>query len=229
MMGTADTTLVDRSRIPARPAPSWTSLRNAFLLALPLALSLVGLGGWLVAGRALRPMRVIAGHRRARHRPRSRPADSRFQRRSGNHPRHPRAQPDDGSPGKQFPSGDPLQRRCLARVENPARHHAGRAGERPAGSASRLQGTTGVQQSARGNPAPQNHHPRPAAARPRRCRPAQARDGNRRSIRLARRRSSKTPASLRRRIASCSKWNSRRASRSRRTPPCCTPRCSICS
>ena len=35
-------------------------LRNAFLVALPLALSLVGLGGWLVAGRALRPLRMIA-------------------------------------------------------------------------------------------------------------------------------------------------------------------------
>ena len=35
-------------------------LRNGFLVALPLALSLVGLGGWLVAGRALRPLRVIA-------------------------------------------------------------------------------------------------------------------------------------------------------------------------
>jgi two-component system heavy metal sensor histidine kinase CusS len=35
-------------------------LRNGFLLALALALALVGLGGWLVAGRALRPIRVIA-------------------------------------------------------------------------------------------------------------------------------------------------------------------------
>ena len=35
-------------------------LRNGFLLALPIALLVVGLGGWFVAGRALRPMRVIA-------------------------------------------------------------------------------------------------------------------------------------------------------------------------
>jgi heavy metal sensor kinase len=35
-------------------------LRNAFLLALPAALFLVGLGGWVVAGRALRPLKLIA-------------------------------------------------------------------------------------------------------------------------------------------------------------------------
>jgi heavy metal sensor kinase len=35
-------------------------VRNAFLLTLPVALFLVGLGGWLVAGRALRPLKAIA-------------------------------------------------------------------------------------------------------------------------------------------------------------------------
>ncbi|MBN2508054.1 MAG: HAMP domain-containing protein [Verrucomicrobia bacterium] len=35
-------------------------MRAAFLLALPLALMLVGSGGWLVAGRALRPIRTIS-------------------------------------------------------------------------------------------------------------------------------------------------------------------------
>jgi signal transduction histidine kinase len=35
-------------------------VRNAFLLTLPAALFLVGLGGWVVAGRALRPLKAIA-------------------------------------------------------------------------------------------------------------------------------------------------------------------------
>jgi heavy metal sensor kinase len=35
-------------------------LQLAFLLALPVALALVGLGGWIVAGRALRPLRMIS-------------------------------------------------------------------------------------------------------------------------------------------------------------------------
>ncbi len=35
-------------------------LRNRFLLALPVALAFIGLGGWLVAGRALRPLQSIA-------------------------------------------------------------------------------------------------------------------------------------------------------------------------
>lgn len=35
-------------------------LRDAFLLTLPVALFLVGLGGWVVAGRALRPLKTIA-------------------------------------------------------------------------------------------------------------------------------------------------------------------------
>lgn len=59
MLGTADTTLViglnyDRTRTELN------RLRSAFLLSLAVALLLVGLGGWLVAGRALRPMRTIA-------------------------------------------------------------------------------------------------------------------------------------------------------------------------
>jgi heavy metal sensor kinase len=35
-------------------------VRAAFLLTLPVALFLVGLGGWVVAGRALRPLKTIA-------------------------------------------------------------------------------------------------------------------------------------------------------------------------
>ena len=35
-------------------------MRNLFLLAVPLALLLVGAGGWWVAGRALRPLKTIA-------------------------------------------------------------------------------------------------------------------------------------------------------------------------
>ncbi len=35
-------------------------LRNAFLVALPLALLLVGVGGWMIGTRALRPLRLIA-------------------------------------------------------------------------------------------------------------------------------------------------------------------------
>jgi heavy metal sensor kinase len=59
VLGTADTTLV--IGLDSRPTRAeLVRLRNAFLIALPLALFLVGLGGWLVAGRALRPMRSIA-------------------------------------------------------------------------------------------------------------------------------------------------------------------------
>ena len=59
MLGTADTTLIIGLNTAQTRAES-DRLRNAFLVALPLALSLVGLGGWLVAGRALRPLRMIA-------------------------------------------------------------------------------------------------------------------------------------------------------------------------
>ena len=59
MLGTADTTLVIGLNTSQTHA-ELERLRNAFLLALPLALFLVGLGGWIVAGSALRPVRVIA-------------------------------------------------------------------------------------------------------------------------------------------------------------------------
>ena len=59
MLGTPDTTLViglnyDQTRAELN------RLRDAFLLSLVVALILVGVGGWLVAGRALRPMRMIS-------------------------------------------------------------------------------------------------------------------------------------------------------------------------
>lgn len=59
MLGTADTTLViglnyDRARTELN------RLRGAFMLAFAVALCLVGLAGWVVAGRALRPMKTIA-------------------------------------------------------------------------------------------------------------------------------------------------------------------------
>jgi heavy metal sensor kinase len=59
LLGTADTTLIIGLNT-AQTRTELDHLRFALLFALPLALSLVGIGGWLVAGRALRPMRVIA-------------------------------------------------------------------------------------------------------------------------------------------------------------------------
>lgn len=59
MMGNADTTLVIGLNT-RHSAAELDQLRNRFLLALPAALGLVALGGWMVAGRALRPLRVIA-------------------------------------------------------------------------------------------------------------------------------------------------------------------------
>ena len=59
MLGTADTTLVIGLNY-AGPRAELNRIRNAFLLALPVALFLVGLGGWVVAGRALRPLKTIA-------------------------------------------------------------------------------------------------------------------------------------------------------------------------
>jgi len=59
MLGTTDTTLVIGLNYEAARA-ELNRIRNAFLVALPLALLMVGLGGWLVAGRALRPMKTIA-------------------------------------------------------------------------------------------------------------------------------------------------------------------------
>lgn len=59
LLGTTDTTwIIGLDMAPARAEIG--QLRNAFALTLPAALFLVGLGGWLVAGRALRPMRAIA-------------------------------------------------------------------------------------------------------------------------------------------------------------------------
>ncbi len=59
MLGTADTTLVIGLNL-AGPQAELDRTRNGFLLSLPVALFLVGLGGWLVAGRALRPLKSIA-------------------------------------------------------------------------------------------------------------------------------------------------------------------------
>ena len=59
MMGSDETTLIVGLNTGQAKA-ELNHLRNGFLLALPIALLLVGLGGWFVAGRALRPMRVIA-------------------------------------------------------------------------------------------------------------------------------------------------------------------------
>ncbi|MCU0785951.1 MAG: ATP-binding protein [Verrucomicrobia bacterium] len=59
MLGTADTTLVIGLDY-AGPRKELNRIRNAFLIALPVALFLVGLGGWIIAGRALRPLKTIA-------------------------------------------------------------------------------------------------------------------------------------------------------------------------
>jgi len=59
MLGTDDTTLVIGLNYAGSQA-ELNRIRNAFLLVLPAALFLVGLGGWLIAGRALRPLAVIA-------------------------------------------------------------------------------------------------------------------------------------------------------------------------
>lgn len=59
MLGTADTTLVIGLNY-AQTRAQLNRIRNAFLLALPVALFLVGWGGWIVAGRALRPLKTIA-------------------------------------------------------------------------------------------------------------------------------------------------------------------------
>lgn len=59
MLGTADTTLVIGLNF-AETRAELNRIRNAFALALAVALFLVGLGGWVVAGRALRPLKTIA-------------------------------------------------------------------------------------------------------------------------------------------------------------------------
>ncbi|MCL4177719.1 MAG: HAMP domain-containing protein [Verrucomicrobia bacterium] len=59
MLGTAETTLV----IGLDYAPVQAELdrvRGIFFIALPAALLLIGAGGWVVAGRAMRPLRNIA-------------------------------------------------------------------------------------------------------------------------------------------------------------------------
>ncbi len=59
ILGTEETTLI--IGLNARQShDELDRLRDVFFMALPLALFLIGLGGWIVAGRALRPMRVIA-------------------------------------------------------------------------------------------------------------------------------------------------------------------------
>jgi heavy metal sensor kinase len=59
MLGTTDVTLAVGLNY-AGPRAELNRIRNAFLFALPVALFLVGLGGWVVAGRALRPLKAIA-------------------------------------------------------------------------------------------------------------------------------------------------------------------------
>jgi heavy metal sensor kinase len=59
MLGTDDTTLVIGLNY-AEARAELDRIRNTFLLTLPMALLLVGFGGWVVAGRALQPLSVIA-------------------------------------------------------------------------------------------------------------------------------------------------------------------------
>jgi two-component system, OmpR family, heavy metal sensor histidine kinase CusS len=59
MLGTAETTLVvglDYGPVQAELARVW----SIFFIALPGALLMIGAGGWVVAGRAVRPLRNIA-------------------------------------------------------------------------------------------------------------------------------------------------------------------------
>ena len=58
-LGTADTIIVIGLSEETTQAEI-THLRRSFLFSLPVALALVAAGGWIVAGRALRPLRVIA-------------------------------------------------------------------------------------------------------------------------------------------------------------------------
>jgi len=59
MLGTANTILVIGLNY-AGPRAELNRIRNLFFTALPAALFLVGLGGWIIAGRALRPLEAIA-------------------------------------------------------------------------------------------------------------------------------------------------------------------------
>jgi len=58
-LGNAELTMVIGLGADATAA-ELLQLRRAGFIALPVALSLIGLGGWVVAGRALRPLRRIA-------------------------------------------------------------------------------------------------------------------------------------------------------------------------
>jgi heavy metal sensor kinase len=60
IFGTRDMSLVVGLDYTATRA-DLNSIRNVFFGALPIALFLVGLSGWLVAGRALQPLNTIAG------------------------------------------------------------------------------------------------------------------------------------------------------------------------
>lgn len=59
IMGTEDITLVVGWNTRQSIA-ELAQLRNGFLIVLPIALAIVGIGGWIVAGRALRPIRAVA-------------------------------------------------------------------------------------------------------------------------------------------------------------------------
>ncbi len=59
VMGTDDITLVIGLNLD-EVRGDLNAVRDAFLLTLPVALFLVGFGGWLVAGRALHPLKLIA-------------------------------------------------------------------------------------------------------------------------------------------------------------------------
>jgi two-component system, OmpR family, heavy metal sensor histidine kinase CusS len=59
VLGNNETTLVMGINY-AETQRELNQLRNMFLLTLPLALGLVALGGWIVGGRALRPLQSIA-------------------------------------------------------------------------------------------------------------------------------------------------------------------------
>lgn len=59
MLGTADTTLIIGLSYEATRM-ELDRLRKAFAMILPVPLFLVGLGGWIVAGRAIRPLKSIA-------------------------------------------------------------------------------------------------------------------------------------------------------------------------
>lgn len=59
VFGTADTTIAVGLDYGAMRA-ELNAIRNTFFATLPVALFLVGWGGWMVAGRALRPLKTIA-------------------------------------------------------------------------------------------------------------------------------------------------------------------------